>query len=182
MEVKLTKSKLFLLGLISMLLFCVFSGMLTDICNAEDEIYRISLVEKKYECVKTVGSGKQTWVYFDISITLSNTGDVESDDITVEIEDEDGKYYRNYTFQPRESKTFIFDDHPLLEKTEHRINISFYPTNKYIVLNDYNHGEDILIILPKENANNSTPGFESIFPIIAIAVLVFLKRYKKIVA
>lgn len=91
-----------------------------------------------------------------------------------------GGYIRNGTLMPNESKTFIFDDHPLLGMTEHRINISFYPTNKNIVLTDYNHGEDVLILLAEDKDENSfTPGFEVILLIIAIVLYAFSTRFKK---
>ncbi len=46
------KSKIFLLMLISVLFFGVFSGVLTEICNAEDRDYNISIEDTTYEVIK----------------------------------------------------------------------------------------------------------------------------------
>ena len=166
--------------LLSILFLGIFSCFLFDIASAEDDFYEISIIEKDYDIFRIREINGRKVVYFNISVTLYNSGNIESDDITVKIEDEDGWYVRNDTLLAHESKTFIFDDHPLLGMTEHRINISFYPTNKNVALTDYNHGEDVLILLPEDKDENSfTPGFEAILLVMAVAIYVFLTRYKK---
>lgn len=174
------KSKALLPVLIGILFLGIFSCFLFDISCAEDDFYKISIIEKDYDIFRIREINGRKFVHFNISINLYNSGNIESDDITVKIEDEDGGYVRNDTLTPNESKIFIFDDHPLLGMTEHRINISFYPTNKNIVLTDYNHGEDVLILLPEDKDENSfTPGFEVILLIIAIVIYAFSTRFKK---
>lgn len=177
MEVNLTTLKVSFISFIFMFLY-ILSCLLFNITVAEEEYYEIRIVEKDYDIIRIKEINNRTVVYFNINITLHNLGNLVSEDITVKIEDEDGWYVRNDTLQPHESKKFIFDNHPLLGSGEHRINISYYPTNKNVVLTDYNHGEDVLFLL-SENKNNFTPGFEVGFLIITIVVYVLISKYNK---
>ena len=171
------KFKISFMSFLIMLLF-ILSCLLFDITAAEVDYYEIQIVENDYDIVGIREINDRKVVYFNISITLHNLGNLVSDDITVRIEDEDGWYVRNGTLQPHESKKFIFDNHPLLGSGEHRINISYYPTNNNVVLTDLNHGEDILM-LSSEDKNNFTPGFDICFLIIAILSYIFIYKYKK---
>jgi len=173
------KSKVLVPILISILFLWIFSYFLFDLSRAGDDFYEISIIEKNYDIFKIREINDRKCIHFNISITLYNSGNIESDDITVKIVDEDGGYVRNGTLMPNESKTFIFDDHPLLDMSEHRINISFYPTNKNVGLTDYNHGESVLILLTGDKEDDGfTPGFEVILLVTTIVVYVFLTRYK----
>ncbi len=171
------KFKISFMSFLIMLLF-IFSCLLFNITAAEDDYYEIQMVEKDYDIVGIREINDRKVVYFNISITLHNLGNLVSDDITVRIEDEDGWYIRNDTLKPHDSKKFIFNNHPLLGSGEHRINISYYPTDKNIVLTEYNHGEDILMLL-SEDKNNSTPGFGACFLIIVILSYIFIYKNKK---
>ncbi len=177
MEVNLITFKISFKSFLIMLLF-MLSCLLFNITIAEDDYYEIQMVEKDYDIIRIRDINDRKVVYFNISITLLNLGNLVSDDITVRIEDEDGWYIRNDTLQPHESKKFIFDNHPFLGSDEHRINISYYPTDKNIVLTEYNHGEDILLLL-SEDKNNFTPGFEAYFLIVTIISYIIISKYKK---
>jgi len=177
MEVNLITFKISFMSFLIMLLF-MLSCLLFNITVAEDDYYEIQMVEKDYDIIRIRDINDRKVVYFNISITLLNLGNLVSDDITVRIEDEDGWYIRNDTLQPHESKKFIFDNHPLLDSGEHRINISYYPTDKNIVLTEYNHGEDIIMLL-SEDKNNFTPGFEAYFLIVTIISYIIISKYKK---
>lgn len=172
------KLKMLLLVFIATLFLGGISYSLLGTANAENGDYKISIIEKNYEIFRIREVNDQKWVYFNISITLHNSGGIVSDDITVKIEDEDGWYVRNDTLAAHESKTFIFEDHPLLGTGEHKIDISFYPTDKNVVLTEYNHGEDVLILMPEEN-NNFIPGFEAVLLGMAIVIYVLLIKYRK---
>lgn len=154
------------------------SCLLFNITNAEDDYYEIRIIDKGYNVIRIKEINDLKVVYFNISISLHNLGNIVSDDITVKIEDEDGWYVRNDTIQSHESKKFIFDNHPLLGLGGHRINISYYPTNKNVILTEYNHGEDVILLLT-EDKNNFIPGFEAIFLIMIIIANILISRYKK---
>lgn len=173
------KSKALLVLIISILCLGFFSGLLSGISVAENGHYELSIVEKNYKIYKTDELAGDTWVYFNISITLHNSGAIESDNITVTIEDEDGIILRrNGTILPGKNKTFRFEDHPLKGMKEHQINISYYPTLANVPVTNYNYGDDVLILLP-QGGDDSTPGFEIIFIIMALVVYALSKRCKK---
>ena len=172
------KSKLILTLIIGFLCFGLFFCIFVDTIVAQD--YQISIVDKSYNIHKIREIQDQTFIYYNISITLRNSGNSISDDITVRIMDEDGNYTRNGTIMPDESKTFLFDDHPLLGMTDHTIFIYFYPTDKPDSLDDYHHGEDVLILKYGGDAEDgNTPGFEAVFLFVVIVGYVVIRKYKK---
>lgn len=171
------KSKIFLLMLISILFFGVFSGVLTEICNAEGRDYNISIEDTTYEVIKIDDSKATVVVYYKISIVLHNSGNKISDDITLEMNDAFGVYLRNGTILPGGSREFVFDDWPLMGLGEHLIDISFYPTDLNIPREEYNSGSTSLVLSADSKGDDkSTPGFEIILVITAIIVITFLGR------
>lgn len=174
------KSKVLLTIFISIFCLGFFSGFLVNISSAEDKYYEISIIEKNYEISSIKDIKGRTFVFFNISITLKNSGNMISDDITLEIVGEDEMpLYKNYTIPAEGYKEFTFDEFYLQGLGEHQVNLSYYPTN-IDNWNDYNHGKDVLILQSGGNGDDSsTPGFEAIFLIMTIVVYVFLTRYKK---
>jgi len=146
--------------------------------HAEEDTYKLSIVDKTY----SVNPEKQLrdWYYFNIEITLFNSGTIDSDNITMTIEDEDGVViHRNGTIPPNQEKTFCFHDHLLKGMVEHQINISYFPTSEDIELNETNSGKDIFILLVGEDGSKSTPGFELSIVIFGLFVgILFLKKRK----
>lgn len=175
------KSKVLQFMSIIILLVGFSSIILFEGCDAEDENYGISIVNKSYEVVKTEKLGIQTIVYFKISIILHNSGSSTSEDITVSIWDEnDGlKTLRNGTISSGKSLPFVFgenDDWMVVGLGEHNVNIAFSPTNESRKT-QYNSGSATLVISTYDIINdNSSPGFEIILVVIAIAALTFFKR------
>jgi len=177
---ELMKSNVFLLMLTGILLIGLFSGNIIEMCNAEDEYYKISM-DVSSEFVKATESGGKTWTFFNIIIALYNSGNVKSDNITVKLQDEDANYTREGSVMPGENKTFIFVEHPLLGLGEHKIDISYYPTDLTVRTNNDNSGSTILTVGYDNDDDASTPGFELTFIIIAAAfVFLIRKRIKHI--
>jgi hypothetical protein len=176
-KVKLMKSKIFLLMLAGILFTVFFSGNVSEICIAEDEFYKISM-DTSSEFVKTTEIGGDTWIFFNISITLHNFGNIESDNITVELQDEYSNYTREGSVMPGE-RTFIFVEHPLLGLGKHKLGVSYYPTDLSIPMNDDNSGYTTFAV-EYENGDDdgSTPGFE-IISLICIVVLIVLIRKRR---
>ena len=173
---KTTSSLIFII-----LLGCVLTGNIVfeqNIALAQPS-YSIEIIEKNYTINRTEPSGQLNIVYFDIAINLQNTGNEQSDNITIEITDEDGiTLHRNYTFTAGEIHTFTFNNHPLFGMKEHRINISYYPTFPQVAKTIYNNGNTSLILLEGNNPN-STPGFETILFLFIIVTYFFIKKIKK---
>ena len=149
-----------------------------DTVSSQEEYYEISITDKNYEKIKT--NDIHNIINYNISITLENSGTIESDDITVRIMDEDGNYTHNGTILPGVSKTFLFSNHPLFGLNDHTISVYFYPTDEFVTLNEYNHGEDTLLLEYDLNGSDgNTPGFEAVFVILIISLFVMIKKYTK---
>jgi len=172
------KLKGILTAVMGLLCFGFLICSLVDTVASQDNYFEVSISDKNYEITKI--DDIHNIIKYNISVTLRNNGTIESDDITVRIMDEDGNYTRNDTIMPGVSKTFLFNNHPLLGLTDHTISIFFYPTDKFAQLNEYNHGEDTLILkYVTTNGDGNTPGFESVFLFILVVLYVTIKKYKK---
>jgi hypothetical protein len=177
-EVGYLKIKAILILYEFVLLFVIISFFTITVDSEEDQ-YTIELIDKKFEVIRIKEFYNRNIVYYKIFITLKNSGNIESDDITVKIEDKDGSYIRNSTIFPNESEVFIFDDHPIISMEDQIINISYFPTDIGTALDESNHGDDKLILKPNKNENNLIPGFEIIFLFAAIIVYIFYNKYIK---
>ena len=171
------RSKWILTVFIGFLCFGLFFGIFADTIAAQEDYYKISVVDKSYGLLNI--DETHGIIKYDISITLNNSGTIKSHDITVRITDEDGNYTRNGTIMPGESKTFLFNNHPLIGMTDHTILISFYPTDLFIGPNENNSGEDSLILkYGNDSGGGGTPGFEAVFLLILISLYIVIKEYK----
>jgi len=177
--------KIFLILFIGFLLIVFSSTIIYDNVLSKDENYGIYIENKSYEVVKIENAGTQKIVYFKITIILHNSGDSNSEDITVSIWDEEDELntIRNGIITAGESRPFIFgdnDDWMVAGLGEHNLNIAFYPTNES-QKTQYNSGFDTFVIgTNNENNKDSLPGFEITLAFVAITVFIFYKRkYKK---
>ena len=158
------------------LLFSIF----VNSCTSQEGDFTISITDKSYDVIKIDENNEI--ITYNIIITLTNEGNVKSDNMTIRIRDEDDiNLTKQYTFNPGESKTFIFDEYPVIGLKDHEISIFFYPTIDEIYIEDnLNHGEDILVLkYGKNNEDNNTPGFSIPFIISIIAIYVLLNKNKK---
>jgi hypothetical protein len=142
---------------------------------AEDDFYELSILNKSCDLVET-DIAKDIY-YYNISIVLANNGTIDSDDITVVIQDEDQiNISRNGTISAGSNMIFIFEKHPLLGDEDHLINISYGPTNNYTPKTTFNSGRDSIKIFGEENKNNSVPGFEILTIIALIVICAIIKK------
>ena len=112
---------------------------------------------------------------------MQNSGTSTSENTTIQITDEDGfNLTRTAVFSSGESQSFHFNDYPLQGMVEHIINISYYPTSLESIKTDDNSGTAQLILLEGEGTEDETgtPGFELIILVIALALIVMIKRKK----
>ena len=172
------KSKFLIFGIIITLLFI---NILTNTCIAGNDEYTITIKDKSAEYIKTKTIGGNTFEYYNISITLHNSGNIISDNITVELADEDKlqNLTKEYSIKPGEDKTYTFSDHPLMGSGEHTLYINYYATDMD-KRNAGNTGSTTFIINEKSNNDNDKgiPGFELVFLITSI-ILIFLINKKK---
>ena len=168
---KLNVLMLIMLGILSI----VFStGNLIEVSNAESD-YSISISDTSYEFVKTREAGGSTWVYYNISIVLHNSGSMISDDITLEIVgDDEIPLYDNDTIAAGGYRVFTFENFFFHGLGDHQVNISFFPTEITIQRTPDNFGNASFII-PYGGEEESTPGFEFVALLVA-SFLVFLRR------
>jgi len=165
----------------TLIITIIFSMIFANISLAEGEEAIISIDDARtnYEFLRKETIGENLLVYYKIFITLENSGNSISDDITLEVIDDGGyPFLENYTFRPGENKTFIMENWPFEGEGTHKITISYDPTNTSKATT-YNTGEKILYLNENsQQSNNSTPGFE-VFMIFFVALcFVFAKRKK----
>jgi len=178
-EADVMKSTFFHLVLVSIIAFGFFSTAIVVSCDAE-EVAQLSIVQKNAEKIKTIGNGMQTAVYYKITIVLHNAGNVTSEEITLGIQDEADKLWTNKTgtVPADESTEFVFDDWPVVGPGEHNVRISYRPTNDSVTKTSFNSGVDALSLttIGEEGNENTTPGFELIMVLGALAALVLPKK------
>ena len=181
------KSKMCLILTVGIILIGLFSQILIQTCTAESA--KLSISSKTFEVSKTQVSGGQTYVFYNFSIVMYNAGDETSGNTTLHIMDDEiivnnigYQSERIYTFAPGEYKEFTFTDWPLTGTGTHQINISFYPTDQNIPRTGNNSGNSTLFVSSSGGSTNqkSTPGFEIIILIGAVASILLIKRKRKI--
>lgn len=174
------KSKLIYKLLIWLLCFGLLFSIFVDVCISQEEEYKISITDKSYEINKI--DENHEIIYYNILVTLNNMGAIESDNMTIRIMDEDNvNLTQQVTIMPGESKTFLFEDYPLIGLNDHEISIYYYPTIDKIYIPDRNnHGRDVLILgYTQNNGDNNTPGFGISIIILSVTLFVIINKLKK---
>jgi hypothetical protein len=175
------KSRCIMVLIFTILCISSIPTIIINPISAEDNSYNISIVGKNYTIARIHELPGDDLVFFNISITLRNSGSQESDNMTVEIQDEEmgtNFIHTNGTISPGQIKTFYFLDYPINGMIEHRINISYHPTFESIEWTEFNHGTDVLVLLP-EKKNETTPGFEIVFIFLALILYISYKKFKQ---
>ncbi len=177
------KNKYFIMIIVLLLNFIFLNTFITT-CFASDLDQSISIdtTKTKYNFLKKEQIGNQIIMYYDIFITLKNSGNSISDDITLDVIDDGGyPFIQNHTFSSGEEKTFIMDDWIFEGEGTHNLTISFYPTNQSLT-NSNNSGSMMLYIYEnnQQQNNSSTPGFEALLIFVAIIFLAIPTKFKKI--
>jgi len=144
-------------------------------CGASS--YKIDIDEISHKCISSFNKGGIKYSYYDILVTLSNSGIADSDNMTIELIDSSGSYIKYFNVESESSKIVIYKDHPLSSIETNNIEIKFYPTSKDVLINSNNSGTKAYNI-KDSNSNESTPGFEFITFIITLSMLIYIKKRK----
>ena len=175
------KLKYLLFGAIIILLSFSVINLFSNDCNAQNGDYQIFIKDTSADFIKSETFGEHIFVYYDITLTLHNSGDTESDEISVILRDEDGNYTKKGNIGPGEDATFIYDDHPFVGAGEHTLYFYYYPT-EIENRNQQNSGSTSIVINPDKNGDDddeSIPGFELTILISAIVTTLLIMKRKK---
>jgi len=184
------KSKILILGIGSILFFC----MLSATCNAGN--YKLSVENCEYELVKTEGNTpQQTFEYYKVTFSLHNDGPDDSDQLEVTIQEsreDDRERIKKYGTVPAgETETFIFgdvdyDDTQWIVQgaAPHKVYVNYYPALSITdplnyTKTSFNSGNYTFNIGDTASNNDSIPGFEILILIGALITITFIKRKKK---
>lgn len=139
----------------------------------------VSLIDKSYEVSKTSTLNDNLIVYYNLSFTLYNAGSEESADYTVSFRDDLTTYRQNSTMPAGGTKSFYWNDHPIVGQDPITIDISFYPTD--LSLRDQgNYVNDTLILYPPGTEDDeSTPGFAFSLVVIGTLLIFGINRKKR---
>jgi len=181
------KAKVLILVLIISIAITLLTTIFTQNTRAEGNHAEIIFAEEPtYELVNVLTKNNKEigWTY-QINVTLKNIGDKKSDELVVNLSDDEGFSLLNYTIiKPGEIKNISFR-WSTIQKRDHVLTIRYFPADLDKSWNKYNSGLKKLTIPYKpsnEIQGTSTPGFEAIatFISITIAILLMYSTRKKI--
>jgi hypothetical protein len=170
-------------------IFCMFFlTAFAPICNASGAALSIESVN--LQLIETREVGNRIIRVYDVIAVLHNTGDVQSDAITVYFSDPEYNTTTpslqltpyNISIDPNENITFTFQDWPTPLTGDIPINISFRPSaTDVLAIKDINYGYYIqtLHIENNEDTTKGTPGFEVVMVLGAILVLLLIRIRRK---
>ena len=176
------KSKGFIEIIIAFVFISLFSGLLIENCCAEEQRAEISIVgEPTYTLTsRVIKNNRVLGRTFLVGVTIHNAGNIKSEELVVNLSDEEGFSLANYTYlDPGETKTISFTWSTMINRDQ-RITISYFPANLDTPWNKYNSGSKTLTIKIGDEdglSATSTPGFE--FMLVIMAVIVFTILWKK---
>ena len=116
---------------------------------------------------------------FQINVTLYNSLDKKSEELTVNLTDRDGSLQRDIILGPHETQTVSFTWSTIYIKNQ-RLAINFYPADLDAEWTPYNSGSQAFTIKVEDGNGltaTSTPGFE--FVILTFGILVSISLLKK---
>jgi len=178
------KSKFLSIVIFIFTVVCIFFVLLTEKSTAVSQAQVSFLGEPTYrEISSIVKNGNVIGKTFQINVTLRNLGDLRSDELTVNLTDQEGFALTRNNIYVDPGKTeiisFIWSTTTIRNQ---QIGINFYPTDLDTIWDEYNSGSTrITVKLGDENGlpATSTPGFEIIALLFAVAILIFLLKKKK---
>ena len=176
------KNTYFMIIIVLLLDFIFLNTIITTSFVSDlDQSISIDTTKTNYNFLKKEQIGNQIIMYYDIFITLKNSGNSISDDIILDVIDDGGyPFIQNYTFSPEENKTFIMENWVFEGEGIHNITINYYPTNESRK-NSLNSGSMVLYINENnQNQNNSTPGFEAFILFMTLIIFFIITKYKKL--
>jgi len=135
-----------------------------------------------YQLVKNETIGNLNVRTYTFSVNIHNSGDQTSDLIEVKFEEpEIGGFITlgNGTIAPGENQTFLLEEWPTVIIGDVTMNFSFNPVNPDTLPTEFNSGKKTFIIPALETNVTETPGFELVFVVIAILVVLLRNTRKK---
>ena len=176
------KSKGFIEIIIAFVFISLFSGLLIENCCAEEQRAEISIVgEPTYTLTsRVIKNNRVLGRTFLVGVTIHNAGNIKSEELVVNLSDEEGFSLANYTYlDPGETKTISFTWSTMINRDQ-RITISYFPANLDTPWNKYNSGSKTVMIKIEDGLPaTSTPGFEFLLVIIAVILIAFLLKKKR---
>jgi hypothetical protein len=162
----------------SNILFC----LKTNECKAEENPYILSIEgDPTYQLTKTFEkNGKILGKSFKIDIILCNAGNSKSDEIEINLTDQEGILLSQRTFlEAGETKTITFN-WSTINIINQNLRVSYYPSDLDTIWNKFNSGHKTFKIKVVDDSmtGTSTPGFEIILMLIAICCISYLFRKK----
>jgi hypothetical protein len=143
----------------------------------------LSITDVKHQLLSTKTIGARQAHYFAFFITFSNTGDVETDNITVYFNDPELNArleIGSFTLTPNQNITLVYDEWPTTLLGETTINITYSPTEQGVEHTSYNTGTKAYTFtigaLPD---NNQTPGFEIIIFLLSLITFILVLEKRK---
>jgi len=178
------KIKFFIIGTLFLLLACIF---FTVTISAERHGANVSFAkEPTYELVNRIIKNNKVigWV-FHINVYLQNTGDTRSEELIVNLSDEEGfSLMKTIYLDPGENKTVTFTwstvpsrEAPTKDK---QLTIRYFPANIDTIRNKYNSGITTLtVIIEGKDGIPATgiPGFE--IPLLMLTLILIVLYQKK---
>ena len=181
MEIKLK----FFVGMLTIFLFIgLFSEIIIERSSAEEQRAEILILgEPTYTLTnKVIKNNRVIGRTYIIDVTFYNSGDARSEELVVNLTDEEGFSLENIIFlNPGETKIISFTWSTIINRDQ-RVTVNFFPLNLDVDRTQYNSGSKVFTIKIGDGSNlpaTSTPGFELIVMIIAIIVFMFFQKKKE---
>lgn len=184
---KIKKQKIIILTIAFIMISTIFLNTVSS------KNYSIDIENIDSKLIKKEGKTAQTtFLYYEITVKLKNTGAEKSDNLTVIIIDDDktedypgtktrtpGEDEPQIQLQPGESQDFIFgkdDPWPIQGDRKHTITIIVYPNNNESAtpLAQTTH-----TLNTEENNDDSIPGFELVTILISSFLAFFIYKKRK---
>jgi hypothetical protein len=148
-------------------------------------------VQIKNVSVQLVGTrppvgNKEIHVY-DIVVVMYNNDSAQSDEISVFLQDPEFNNTAqlkltptNATLNPLETRTFVLENWPTPLSGNIPLNISYKPTSAQVLSTEKNSGYYVYMLkISSANKTSSTPGFECLLMLFALAFFVIYTKIKK---
>ena len=178
------KSNVFI-GLTIMFIFIgLFPGIIIEKCSAEEQQADVSFLGEPTYTLKNkiIKNNQVIGRAYSIDVTLYNTGNKRSEELTVNITDEEGFSLRkNHIYlNPDESKIISFNWTTMINRDQ-KIIVNYFPTDLDAIWNQYNSGSKTLTIKIEDKDGlpaTNTPGFELLLIITTVMMYAFLRKKK----
>ena len=161
-----------------------FFMIFAEKCTAMDQSQVSLLGEPTYNLVRDIErNGQIIGKTYQINVTLYNSGDLRSDQLTLNLTDEEGfiLHRDNVYVDPGKTATIPFTWSTTTIRNQN-IRVNFYPTALDTIWNEYNSGSTIFSVKIRDDSGlpaTSTPGFEIIALLFAVAISIFLLKKKR---